>query len=170
MTSNLNENSLSEVLEDRVILETNPNKIELSIEKWAIAGLDDRNTETGNDKNNKADNKTKELLLLCEKQLKNSMDGKFTYKVFDLVDGQIPNAAFKLQGQAIQKHLENCSKVVFMCATLSNGVDLLIRKMQINGMAEAMITDSLASAVIEQVCDKAEEIILKNILILISKL
>lgn len=52
--------TVSEVLEDRVILETNPNKIELSIEKWAIAGLDDRATETGNDKNNKADNKTKE--------------------------------------------------------------------------------------------------------------
>ncbi len=52
--------TVSEVLEDRVILETNPNKIELSIEKWAIAGLDDRTTETGNDKNNKADNKTKE--------------------------------------------------------------------------------------------------------------
>ena len=49
-----------------------------------------------------------------------------------------------------------------MCATLSGGVDSLIRKKQIVSMAEAMVTDSLASAVIEQVCDKAEEIILKE--------
>lgn len=31
-----------EVLEDRVIIELNPDKQKLSIEKWAIAGLDDR--------------------------------------------------------------------------------------------------------------------------------
>ena len=31
-----------ELLEDRVIIEANPDKVRLSIEKWAIAGLDDR--------------------------------------------------------------------------------------------------------------------------------
>lgn len=100
--------------------------------------------------------------MLCAKQLKEAMEPKFTYKVFDLVDGQIPNSEFKLEGKAIANHLENCEKVVFMCATLSGNVDLLIRKKQITGMTEAIITDSLASAVIEQVCDKAEEVILKD--------
>ena len=36
---------IEEVLEDRVILKTNPDNIKLSIEKWAIAGLDDRTIE-----------------------------------------------------------------------------------------------------------------------------
>lgn len=111
---------------------------------------------------NPPDCTTKELLLLCGNQLQETVDGKFIYKVFDLVDGQIPNVNFKLEGQAIQNHLKNCDKVVFMCVTLSGGVDLLIRKKQITGMTEAMITDSLASAMVEQVCDKAEEIILKD--------
>lgn len=31
-----------EVFEDRVIIELNPDKQKISIEKWAIAGLDDR--------------------------------------------------------------------------------------------------------------------------------
>ena len=31
-----------EVLEDRVIIELNPDKHRTSIEKWAVAGLDDR--------------------------------------------------------------------------------------------------------------------------------
>ena len=33
---------IEEVLEDRIILITNPDKIKLSIEKWAVAGIDDR--------------------------------------------------------------------------------------------------------------------------------
>lgn len=111
---------------------------------------------------NAPDDKTKELLFLCGKQLQETMEGKFIYKVFDLVDGQIPNCGFQLRGQAIKNHLKNCNKVIFMCATLSGGVDLLIRRKQITGMTEAMLTDSLASAIIEQVCDKAEEMILKD--------
>ncbi len=31
-----------EVFEDRVVIELNPDKVKMSIEKWAIAGLDDR--------------------------------------------------------------------------------------------------------------------------------
>ena len=34
---------VEEVLDDRVIISCNPEKIKVSIEKWAIAGLDDRN-------------------------------------------------------------------------------------------------------------------------------
>lgn len=113
-------------------------------------------------KNNIPDKKTEELLLLCGDELKKAMKPVFTYKVFDLMDGQIPECQFKMEGRVIAKHLRNCTKVIFMCATLSAGVDALIRKKQITGMAEAMITDSLASAVIEQVCNKAEEIILKD--------
>lgn len=36
---------VAEVLEDRTIVKLYPNNIEVSIEKWAIAGLDDRYTE-----------------------------------------------------------------------------------------------------------------------------
>ena len=36
---------VAEVLEDRAIVKLYPNNIEVSIEKWVIAGLDDRYTE-----------------------------------------------------------------------------------------------------------------------------
>ena len=111
---------------------------------------------------NMPDDITKELLLLCSEQLREAMEGTFVYKVFELAGGQIPNASFKLEGKAIAKHLENCTKVVFMCATLSSNVDKLIRAKQIRSMTEAMIIDSLASAAIEQVCDEAEKRILKD--------
>ena len=34
---------INKIEEDRVIIETYPDKIKISVEKWAIAGLDDRN-------------------------------------------------------------------------------------------------------------------------------
>ncbi len=33
---------INTIEDDRIILETNPDKVKLSIEKWAVAGLDDR--------------------------------------------------------------------------------------------------------------------------------
>lgn len=48
---------VSKVLEDRIILKTYPNNVEISIEKWAIAGIDDRTIEAAID--NKEDKNKK---------------------------------------------------------------------------------------------------------------
>ena len=37
--------TIEDVLEDRIILKTRPDNVKLSIEKWAVAGLDDRAVE-----------------------------------------------------------------------------------------------------------------------------
>lgn len=31
-----------DVMEDRVIIQTNPDNVKISVEKWAVAGIDDR--------------------------------------------------------------------------------------------------------------------------------
>lgn len=36
---------IDKIEEDRIILKTYPDNIKISIEKWAVAGLDDRNIE-----------------------------------------------------------------------------------------------------------------------------
>ena len=48
---------VSKVLEDRIILKTYPIEIEISIEKWAVAGLDDRTIEDEKDDSKKVKNK-----------------------------------------------------------------------------------------------------------------
>lgn len=48
---------VSKVLEDRIILKTYPNEIEISIETWAVAGLDDRTIEDEKDDSKKVKNK-----------------------------------------------------------------------------------------------------------------
>lgn len=55
---------VSEVLEDRIVLKVNPSMQEISIEKWAIAGLDDRDmqynkNENVKDKNTKLEKENK---------------------------------------------------------------------------------------------------------------
>lgn len=37
--------TIEDLLEDRIILKTRPDNVKLSIEKWAVAGLDDRAVE-----------------------------------------------------------------------------------------------------------------------------
>ena len=37
--------TIEKIEEDRIILKTYPDNVKMSIEKWAVAGLDDRNIE-----------------------------------------------------------------------------------------------------------------------------
>lgn len=101
------------------------------------------------------------LLDKCESELLRVLDCKYIYRVFPLEDGQIPGSAFRFEGRSIEAHLKGCSRVILLCATLSESADRLIRRKQLTGMAEAMMTDALASAAVEQVCDTAETEILK---------
>ena len=112
--------------------------------------------------NREPDGTTEKLLDKCEKELLRTIDGKYVYRVFPLVDGQIPDSKFHLEGVSIKKHLEGCTKAIFLCATLSDAVDRLIRVKQISAMAEALVIDALASAAVEQVCDVAENEILQD--------
>ncbi|MBP3879444.1 MAG: methionine synthase [Lachnospiraceae bacterium] len=103
-----------------------------------------------------ADPVTSGLLEKCEEELLSEIQARYVYKIFDLKDGQPMGCSLYLPGNSIREHLKGASKALFLCATLSSAVDRLIRKKQIGSMAEAMVTDALASAAIEQVLDQAE--------------
>ena len=112
---------------------------------------------------NKPDDNTKKLLDICSEELLKVIQPKYVYRVFDLnEDYSIDGVDFELKGEAIKNHLKGCEKIAMMCVTLSSGVDSLIRRKQIGDMAQAAIIDSMASAAVEQVCDKVEEIIKKE--------
>lgn len=96
----------------------------------------------------------------CEKLLLDTIKPQYTYKVFDLTeDFNVVGVNFGLEGHAIKNHLRGCEKVVFLCATISGEADRLIRKTQISDMTSAVIMDSMAGALVEQVCDEVEKII-----------
>ena len=112
------------------------------------------------------DDKLTALLNICEKNLLEVADARYTYGVYsiDFEDEgiRIANSDILLTGKDIAGHLAGCDRIVLMAATTGQGVDALLRRLQITDMAAAVVTDSLGSVAIEQVCDKAEAEILKE--------
>ena len=68
------------------------------------------------------------------------------YRVVDI-------SAVPVKGFSIQKHLEGCHHAAVMALTLGIGVDNLIKKTQVTDMAMAVILDSGASVLVDQLCD-----------------
>lgn len=92
----------------------------------------------------------------AEKLLFAAASPKGVYKIMERND-------VKTKGFSIEKHLEGCYKVIVMAATLGIGVDNLLRKTQVTDMAMAVMIDSGASVLVEQVCDDFEQRIRQRI-------
>lgn len=103
----------------------------------------------------------------CEKALLKAIKPRMVYRVFDIMNThegvEVKNTPLIFRGKDIKAHLENCGRAILMCVTLSAEADRLIRSYEAESMEKAFITDTLASAVVEQACEKAEEIIKKQV-------
>ena len=111
---------------------------------------------------------TTKIILECEAELLKIIEPRYCYKIFDIESiledvVTLKGCDLQLKGKSISNHLKECSRAVVMCSTLSQEVDKLLRKNELNNMVNAIIIDALANACIEQVCDKAEEYIFKNL-------
>ncbi len=109
----------------------------------------------------------------CEDELLKVIDGRYVYKYFEISEAKvlsqsgtegiaIKGTKLVLTGNSIKEHLKGCSGVVLFVATLSDKVDMLIRKLNVKQMSSAVIVDAMAGAAIEQLCDMVEQEILSN--------
>ncbi len=105
----------------------------------------------------KPDSKMLEMADDSEKELLRCVQPRYCWKAF-----QKKNLNKILIGNDIQKHLENCELVILFCATLSQRADACIRLAQAIDVLAGMMTDAMASALTEQLCDEAEKEILNN--------
>ncbi len=96
-----------------------------------------------------------------EKELIRTAVPRFVWKSEPLVsDGDVLSAGgIILAGNDIRAHLEGCTHVIFMAATLSIQTDMLILRTQTRNISDAHILDALAGAGVEQICEKAELLI-----------
>ena len=96
----------------------------------------------------------------CERRLLENVAPKFVYALFDIEhteDGvAVCGTPLVLKGNDIAAHLQGCKKCVLFAATLGTGADAVIRGYESAAMEKAVVADCMASAAIEQVCDKAE--------------
>jgi len=112
---------------------------------------------------NTPDETIERLMGECESELMDCAVPRFVYKIFDFDRQQdkirLSGTELLLTGDSIKEHLAGCSRLILLCATLSDRVDRLIRKTELKDMAKATIMDAMAAVAVEQVCDKAEELI-----------
>lgn len=91
-----------------------------------------------------------EQLHLTQEKLLKAASPQGVYRI-------IEKDAMELPGNAIKKHLAECNEAVLLAVTLGTGVERLIRTSQIRDMAEAVLLDSGASILAEQVADALDE-------------
>ena len=80
---------------------------------------------------------------------------KYISKVVDISNG-IPKDCTFIKGFDILKHLGGAKKMILMAATLGPEVEFAIRKAQIRDVSDALIMDSCASTLVEELCDRIE--------------
>lgn len=114
-----------------------------------------------------ADTAISALAETCEKRLLSVITPRYIHRVYPLefCENGIAcmGSRLLLTGADIAAHLDGCSHAVLFCATLSQAVDRAVRTAQAEDLTAGLLTDALASAAIEQVCDLAEAEILAGI-------
>ena len=63
----------------------------------------------------------------------------------------------RVKSRNLSHHLADCTEVVVFAATVGIGVDRLIKRASISGMADAAILQAAGAAAVEAVCDQIEE-------------
>lgn len=109
-----------------------------------------------------ADEKVTALMDECEKKVLAAVNGRYTYRIFDIEENSGDRVTLKgcslvLTGKSVSEHLKGCTKAALLCGTAGAETDRLIRMEQASDMASAVIADAMAGCAVEAVCDAAEE-------------
>ncbi|MBR5514000.1 MAG: 5-methyltetrahydrofolate--homocysteine methyltransferase [Ruminococcus sp.] len=106
------------------------------------------------------DDMTAELLDKYEEIVRSRLKPAYVFREADVeisAEGiYLSGLSVPLTGKSIAKLLHGCHKAIVFAATVSAEADRLIREISVTDMAAAVVTDSLCSAAIEQVCDRVE--------------
>lgn len=115
----------------------------------------------------KPDAHMESLAAVYEKRLLASAAPRYIHLVCPIrftADGvQCEGTTLLLTGNDIADHLAGCDRAVILCATLSAGADAAIRQAGATDVLAGMMTDAMASALTEQLCDAAEAEILSSL-------
>lgn len=98
----------------------------------------------------------------CARELLAAAKPRWTWRAFGCAldsEGARLDCGFLLPGRDIAGHLTGCREAVLMAATLSPGVDALLRRSQLSDLSRSLVLESCATAAIEEVCDRGETVI-----------
>lgn len=102
---------------------------------------------------------TNETILTCESNLRNVLDCKYSaVRVPIAFPGEdcVDFAFTTVHSHSLYRNLSGCREAFLFAVTTGINVDRLLIKLNLTSASEAFITDALASAFAEAVCDFAE--------------
>ena len=101
----------------------------------------------------------------CCRELLAAARPRWTWRAFGCEVGGAGvrlDCGFLLPGKDLAAHLSGCREAVLMAATLSPGVDALLRRTQLTDLGRSLVLESCATAAIEEVCDRGEGVIRRS--------
>lgn len=105
---------------------------------------------------NEADEDVSQRLKKCFDILSKETSPKYVSEILDIdiKDDSVFVSNLIFKSKNLSKNLNSCKKVIVFAATLGTGADNVIRRLSKTDMPMAVIADALATAMIEEVCDK----------------
>lgn len=109
---------------------------------------------------NKADETVLALIGRAFEKLENAADPRIIWRIFNLsAEGadRIDIGGMKIQSRSLGKNMKGCCQAVVLGATLGAGVDLLMKRQSLTDMAEAVVTQACAAAMLEEFLDNEQD-------------
>ncbi len=94
-------------------------------------------------------------------QLRTYVDYKIEYKVCSIYKEEdsigVASTNLRLEGQEINRLLQDCNQCILLAVTLGQGVDAWLRTLQVRQLSHAVMVDFCASSMVEHLCNQVEE-------------
>lgn len=101
-----------------------------------------------------------QMITECAEQLKKQIAPAYIYRAFPIEfadEGvKLRGTRLVLKGKDIREHLKGCHSCVLFCATAGAKADELIRQKEAEDIIQGYMTDCLASAAAEGICNAVE--------------
>ena len=99
------------------------------------------------------------LLEKCRKQLLKAVECRFAWRRVRLTfpeEGVCLPGDIRIGSRDLCRNLQGCTEAVLMGVTLGLGADRLLLRLEKTAPAEHFITDAIASAAVESLCDRVD--------------
>lgn len=107
-----------------------------------------------------ADEQTLSLIKNSFAELEEAVSTRFVYRIFELQSDDaeyLQIGTLKIKSSHLARNLKDCTQAVIFCATLGTGVDMLLRRYSVTDMAQAVVMQACAAAMLEEACDSRQE-------------
>lgn len=93
-------------------------------------------------------------------KLRNEVQPRHIIKKYDCAadeEGVTIDCGIRFTSGALGRHLVGCKQLLLLAATLGSRVDIAVRRLAVDSVAEAAAAQAVAAALIESYCDEIQE-------------